>query len=454
MVLTAKEKLIVKGKGACSGENSMLTDVHMFEFNQIMCAQTIYQMQSTLLLQHPNQIVPVPIEMDFIQILFSGNAHRGHWITIFKRNTQIHIFDTAGNKTLKDEHKIYISYLFPYHAFCQMTFEKIQLQTNAFDCGVFAIANAISLANNICPCYLEYDIPQMRSHLLKIFDENRFIMFPTMKNYCNINENFESDANMQQQSMIHRFPLNYEPLLLDNATIQILFNEMKNRLAQEQKKLMTVMGKQHDINMQCCEMTIEDDIIGMTTELGYVQCDDMEIDNNIQEMSIEPIEDNITDPKDIVMAVLEDIETIELTNVGNNIQTNRIRDAARKKRERESLKENDKKLDEHRTKEAERKKKARQSLKQNIDELLEHRSKEAARKKKERQSLEVNNQKLYEHRGNEADRKKKERQSLELDNKKLGEYRTKDASRKQKQRQILEKDILKLKEYHIKEGKR
>lgn len=141
MVITATERLVVKGEGSYSRKNSMLTDVHIHKFNEILQLYSNFEMQSTLLLQRPEQIVPVPFEMNYVQILFSGNAKLGHWIIIYKEHSLLHLYDSANCKQLKNEHLTYMSHLFPYHSACQITFENLQPQSNSYDCGVFAITH-------------------------------------------------------------------------------------------------------------------------------------------------------------------------------------------------------------------------------------------------------------------------------------------------------------------------
>ena len=48
----------------------------------------------------------------------------------------------------------------------------VQQQNNGSDCGVFAAAFAACLIHGIPPQTVQFDIPQMRSHLLKLINNS------------------------------------------------------------------------------------------------------------------------------------------------------------------------------------------------------------------------------------------------------------------------------------------
>lgn len=64
-----------------------------------------------------------------------------------------------------------------------MKFPTVQHQSNSNDCGVFAIAFAISLLFNIKPDKVRYDSRLMRPHLLNIFESNVIEHFPQDSQY-------------------------------------------------------------------------------------------------------------------------------------------------------------------------------------------------------------------------------------------------------------------------------
>ena len=52
------------------------------------------------------------------------------------------------------------------------------VQPNSSDCGLYAIAFAVSLAYGKDPVYIQYDNKLMRSHLLKCIKNNKITEFP------------------------------------------------------------------------------------------------------------------------------------------------------------------------------------------------------------------------------------------------------------------------------------
>ena len=70
--------------------------------------------------------------------------------------------------------------LFPTYDFTQnpVQFPTVQQQPNSSDCGVFAIALAVSLFFNINPDKVRYDHSLMRLHLIQMFETNVVEHFP------------------------------------------------------------------------------------------------------------------------------------------------------------------------------------------------------------------------------------------------------------------------------------
>ena len=60
----------------------------------------------------------------------------------------------------------------------QMFMMDVQRQTNGNDCGLFSIANAVTLCLGLNPYEFNYRIPLMRSHLIKCLESREMKMFP------------------------------------------------------------------------------------------------------------------------------------------------------------------------------------------------------------------------------------------------------------------------------------
>ena len=112
MGLTEKEKLVVKGIGLCTSDESMLKDEHIFGFNNILKNFLSFNMQSSLLVQKSYNIISIQINCEYIQLLFSGNSEKGHWICMYCSNNIIHIYDSLNVKCLKED-KVFINRLSP-----------------------------------------------------------------------------------------------------------------------------------------------------------------------------------------------------------------------------------------------------------------------------------------------------------------------------------------------------
>ena len=138
----------------------LLNDLHIFDFNNILKLHSSFDMQSSLMFQKSCKINLISMNSEYIQIFFSGNDKRGHWICMYYNNV-LHIYDSVNAKCLKDEHKVFIKKLFPNISNLLITFEVVQSQKNFYDCGVFAIAFAASIRCNVCPCSLRY-VSQLR----------------------------------------------------------------------------------------------------------------------------------------------------------------------------------------------------------------------------------------------------------------------------------------------------
>lgn len=156
----------------------MLTDMHMFQFMKLIPQ---FNMQETIFLQNLFNIEPVRNNEIFIQILFCGSSEIGHWICVWYDGEILHVYDSL-NGVLNDDHKKYLHCLLPNKINLKIVYEKVQIQKRTFNCGLFAIAFAISITKNICPCSIEFEETKMRDHLLKIFQTREIQMFPLSKN--------------------------------------------------------------------------------------------------------------------------------------------------------------------------------------------------------------------------------------------------------------------------------
>ena len=85
-----------------------------------------FQFQSLLLVEKPyNNIISIPIDCEYIQLLFLGNSEKGNWICMYYSNNIIHIYDSLNVKCLKEEDKVFINKLFPNNPELKITFATV-----------------------------------------------------------------------------------------------------------------------------------------------------------------------------------------------------------------------------------------------------------------------------------------------------------------------------------------
>jgi len=113
-----------------------------------------------------------------IQILHSGTFH---WVLCAKCDTRLLFLDSL-NKSPSPDVVRQIVQLHPEKVLqdmLHMHIMPVQQQSNATDCGVFAISNAFQLlGENNVPSVVCYDEKKMRSHLISCFEKESIAPFP------------------------------------------------------------------------------------------------------------------------------------------------------------------------------------------------------------------------------------------------------------------------------------
>jgi Ulp1 family protease len=181
-MLSADQKnIIVRG--------DWLNDTHMDHFNQLLKNCSDYRPEDTWKLYFPNNIESVPENKKHIQILFSSN---NHWVCCYFDRKKLFIYDSLNMKKLHSDHEKFLRGLFPTYPFDvrPVKFPIVQHQPNGNDCGVFAIAFAISLFFNIKPEKVRYDYSLIRSYLIQIFESNIIEHFSQNLNYGYVYDKF------------------------------------------------------------------------------------------------------------------------------------------------------------------------------------------------------------------------------------------------------------------------
>ena len=125
-----------------------------------------------------------------IQIINTDVEGKGnHWICLSTVNCDpatIEVFDSGGTTHLRYPCIKAICHLLPRDMTVdtlKLKMVPVQLQTNGNDCGVFAIANALSLVHGVHPSEVDYNISEMRDHLKNSIENRDFSeLFPHVPN--------------------------------------------------------------------------------------------------------------------------------------------------------------------------------------------------------------------------------------------------------------------------------
>ncbi|KAG8237443.1 hypothetical protein J437_LFUL016255 [Ladona fulva] len=118
-----------------------------------------------------------------IQILPSSATDRvTHWICTYFDGNVIHVYDSLPSVGgLTSEQINFLRKLFPHQP--RVIYEQPQQQQNAYDCGVFAIAFAVSVANGLNPVSQNVCTRLLRPHMITIFQNKSIEPFPTEISY-------------------------------------------------------------------------------------------------------------------------------------------------------------------------------------------------------------------------------------------------------------------------------
>ena len=137
---------------------SRLKDTHVDLFHELLRSHSNnkYNPRSTLLLPHimkypqSTRFKSVPPNTPQLQLLHScedlcEKCIGGHWICSYYDGKAIFIYDSFNCSKLNIRYETFLRKLFPHFDEKPKYFQKVQYQNNLDDCGVFAIAFAISL---------------------------------------------------------------------------------------------------------------------------------------------------------------------------------------------------------------------------------------------------------------------------------------------------------------------
>lgn len=148
--------------------------IHLVAFNCLVEKITKKKFQYIFDWNDPNSIIPVRKDSDYIQLIYLP----AHFVCCYYDTTDIYIYDSLNHGRLTDALTLYLQKLFPDHDLSTVIFPTVQKQPNFIDCGVYAIAFAVSLLFGMKPNEIRYNHDAMRNHLATMFETFTIEHFP------------------------------------------------------------------------------------------------------------------------------------------------------------------------------------------------------------------------------------------------------------------------------------
>ena len=182
--LYLRDKAILESSG-------WLNDAIIYRSQKLLEAQTkgnICGWQSPQFSKREGMFAVVPQSSPFVQILHVGNCH---WLTTSNVNVHggasyndvVSIYDSGKPIRVSNEvTKSVCSFFKCMNDIIRFDIMNVSPQTNSQDCGVYAIAYATELAHGADPVTCNWDVDQMRGHLLHCLESGVLTRFPQLPN--------------------------------------------------------------------------------------------------------------------------------------------------------------------------------------------------------------------------------------------------------------------------------
>ncbi|XP_019616298.1 PREDICTED: uncharacterized protein LOC109463869 [Branchiostoma belcheri] len=172
-----------------AGDKAVLTNNEMLTDDLIQAAQRLLHHQYPALQGLEAPTVGL-CEDGFAKMTGKGlqihHNRRAHWVLSSYADGQVRLYDSIGaDMTASLQVQLYQTYA----AFADqerniltIILPEVHRQKNVFDCGLFAIAWAVDIAQGQDVSSIAYDDREMRSHLEKCFKQGRLTPFPQLTN--------------------------------------------------------------------------------------------------------------------------------------------------------------------------------------------------------------------------------------------------------------------------------
>ena len=156
-----------------------LTDIHINGACALLREQNpeIGGMESTLYQQYDRALMQ---PTNAIQILHINSNHWAVMSTLGCEQNIIEYYDSLYNNISLSTKSTITKLLQPKESFT-VRIKNVAKQLGGTECGLYAIAYCVSLANGQDPSGIVYDQREMRQHLISCFENKRLTLFPIAK---------------------------------------------------------------------------------------------------------------------------------------------------------------------------------------------------------------------------------------------------------------------------------
>ncbi|KAL9978130.1 hypothetical protein ACROYT_G015617 [Oculina patagonica] len=174
--------------GLSEKDKNILLSGQKLTDNHISAAQKIIKKQfphvdgliDTVLVS--NNDIPSPPTQEALQI----HHIPGHWLMSTSFGGAVTVYDSS-NTTLAPQLRRQLARVYSPLAngadkLIEVKVQRCQQQIGGKDCGLFAIANTIALANGVDPATVRFQQTKMRKHLQQCLENHTFTMFPHSSN--------------------------------------------------------------------------------------------------------------------------------------------------------------------------------------------------------------------------------------------------------------------------------
>ena len=117
----------------------------------------------------------------FVQILHCGR--QAHWILVSTINappSTVYVYDSINQDVPVDSIPQICNLMNVSSDYLNVIVKPVQIQSNSVDCGLFALANALTLLNDSDPTKVVYHEEKMRSHFISCILNRDFSNFPVL----------------------------------------------------------------------------------------------------------------------------------------------------------------------------------------------------------------------------------------------------------------------------------